>query len=124
MKIFKYTLLILIGLSLLAFLVYPDSQNKLTVQRLLEVIENAPTGIYERVTEYINSLEPPQIENPSGRALLAPPFKIPPKVVSESIDGINTLIRLVWGLGEATIFATLLLYECIHMLAYLLTSLV
>lgn len=114
MDILKYTLIVLIGLSLIAFLVYPYGQEQLSLERLLQVAKNTP-DIYNNVIQEIKDLEPPTFK-------IAPGYKNP--YVPEIITGVNSIIKILWSIGEATIFTGALLYQCIVVIRYIIVSLI
>lgn len=121
MTIFKYVTIILICISLVAFLAYPTSQQKFTLERVLQVMENAPTGAYERVRSDILNIEPPKIPRPldymTRKSGAIPTF-------IKVIDGVNSIIGVLWFIGESTIFTGALLYDGIRLLGYFITELI
>ena len=121
MTIFKYVTIVLICISLVAFLAYPKSQQKFTLERLLEVAENAPTGAYEKVREEILNLEPPTIPRQSNFGGIKT-GQVPTFV--KVIDGINSMIGVLWFIGESTIFTGALLYDAMHMIGYFIMELI
>lgn len=121
MNIFKYVTIVLICISLVAFLAYPTNQQKFTLERLLQVAENAPTGAYERVREDILSIEPPTIKRPSNMVGIKT-GQVPTFI--KVIDGINSMIGVLWFIGESTIFTGALLYDAMHILGYFIMELI
>lgn len=121
MNIFKYVTIVLICLSLVAFLAYPTSQQKFTLERLLQVAENAPTGAYERVRNEILNIEPPRIPAPTYIGGIKT-GQIPTFV--KVIDGINSIIGVLWFIGESTIFTGALLYDALHLIGYFIMELI
>lgn len=124
MRIFKYVTIILICISLVAFLAYPTSQQKFTLERLLQIAEKAPTGAFERVRAEILNLEPPKIRTTSqviGAGTIA---VITKTSVYKVIDGINEIISVLWFIGESTIFTGALLYDAIHLIGYFIMELI
>ena len=120
MKILKYVTIILICISLVAFLAYPNIQQKFTLQRLLQIAEKAPTGAFERVKNEILNLEKPKIPRPNKLNEIKS-GQIPTFV--KVIDGINSMIGILWFIGESTIFTGALMYDAIHLIAYFITEL-
>lgn len=121
MRIFKYVTIILICVSLVAFLAYPTSQQKFTLERLLQIAENAPTGAYERVREEILNIEPPKVPKPVNFGGIKT-GQIPTFV--KIIDGINSIIGVLWFIGESTIFTGALLYDAMHLIGYFIMELI
>lgn len=124
MRIFKYVTIILICISLVAFLAYPTSQQKFTLERILQIAENAPTGAFERVRAEILNLEPPKIKT-TNQVIGAGTIAVITKTsVYKVIDGINEIINALWFIGESTIFTGALLYDAIHLIGYFIMELI
>lgn len=124
MRIFKYITIILICISLVAFLAYPTSQQKFTLERLLQIAENAPTGAFERVRAEILNLEPPKIRTTNQIIGAGTVAVITKTSVYKVIDGINEIINALWFIGESTIFTGALLYDAVHLIGYFIMELI
>lgn len=124
MTIFKYVTIVLICISLVAFLAYPTSQQKFTLERLLQIAENAPTGAFEKVRAEILNLEPPKIRTTNQVIGAGTVAVITKTSVYKVIDGINEIINALWFIGESTIFTGALLYDAIHLIGYFIMELI